>query len=330
MNLKHELRYIREIKDRDRKRPLITEDNISYRNWWKTERDKNWFTTFAESNIKGSSEKIRFYSVFGPRKALNECFDGKKVFYSGENLERVSRYRNLKTDEVAYRVWMKRYREYGDYALSEMNLSLGFAEKKDSNYIRFPLWITFLFSPDSTYEEIKDRINCINNRQVSTNREGTALIASHDQFGSREYIYNDLKDVVDIQCAGKWNHNTDLLRDKYGDGKIDYLFYKKFNICPENVDASGYVTEKLFDAFAAGTIPIYQGDGNNPEPKVINRNAVIFWNFESGNNEENIKLISKLDSDDDLYREFMMQPVFKEGAAEVVWSYFERLKNGLM
>ena len=139
-----------------------------------------------------------------------------------------------------------------------------------------------------------------------------------------------MKDVVDIQCAGKWNHNTDLLRDKYGDGKIDYLFYKKFNICPENVDASGYVTEKLFDAFAAGTIPIYQGDGNNPEPKVINRNAVIFWNFESGNNEKNIELISKLDLDDDFYRDFMMQPVFKEGAAEVVWSYFERLKAGLM
>ena len=72
MNLKHELRYIREIKDRDRKRPLITEDNISYRNWWKVEKEKNWFTTFIENNINGSSEKIRFYSVFGPRKALNE------------------------------------------------------------------------------------------------------------------------------------------------------------------------------------------------------------------------------------------------------------------
>jgi hypothetical protein len=86
-----------------------------------------------------------------------------------------------------------------------------------------------------------------------------------------------LKDIVDIQCAGKWDRNTDLLKDKYGDSKRDYLFHKKFNICPENVDASGYVTEKLFDAFAAGTIPIYLGDDNNPEPKVINRNEVIFF-----------------------------------------------------
>jgi hypothetical protein len=328
MNLKQELRYARESHERNIRHPIISSGSISYANWWKENPDEIWFTRFINHNCLACKENIRFYSVFGPRDIICEPFDGKKIFFSGENLEKIDTHGNI-VDPVALRLFQKRQRDYGDYLCDNVDLSLGFARKDEENYLRVPLWITN-FSPESSYDDIKKQINRINARQINVERTGAALIASHDQFGTREYIYNDLKDVVDIQCAGKWNHNTDLLRDKYGDGKIDYLFYKKFNICPENVDASGYVTEKLFDAFAAGTIPIYQGDGNNPEPKVINRNAVIFWNFESGNNEENIKLISKLDSDDDLYREFMMQPVFKEGAAEVVWSYFERLKNGLM
>ena len=42
--------------------------------------------------------------------------------------------------------------------------------------------------------------------------------------------------------------------------KIDFLSRYKFNVCFENSQADGYCTEKIVQAFAAGSIPIYWGD----------------------------------------------------------------------
>lgn len=45
--------------------------------------------------------------------------------------------------------------------------------------------------------------------------------------------------------------------------KIEILKNYRFTICYENMqDVKGYVTEKIFDCFAAGTVPIYWGASN--------------------------------------------------------------------
>ena len=44
-------------------------------------------------------------------------------------------------------------------------------------------------------------------------------------------------------------------------------------ICFENSKKDGYISEKLFDAFEAGTIPIYFGDDS--ATKLINTKAYI-------------------------------------------------------
>lgn len=41
--------------------------------------------------------------------------------------------------------------------------------------------------------------------------------------------------------------------------KFDFLAMSKFCLCFENSAMNGYVTERIFDAFAVGTIPIYLG-----------------------------------------------------------------------
>jgi hypothetical protein len=62
------------------------------------------------------------------------------------------------------------------------------------------------------------------------------------------------------------------------DDKIGTIKNYRFNICYENTkNTPGYITEKIFDCFAAGTIPIYWGASNVDEyiPKdcFIDRNA---------------------------------------------------------
>lgn len=45
--------------------------------------------------------------------------------------------------------------------------------------------------------------------------------------------------------------------------KVDTLANYRFSICYENIEGiEGYITEKIFDCFAAGTIPIYLGAPN--------------------------------------------------------------------
>lgn len=65
--------------------------------------------------------------------------------------------------------------------------------------------------------------------------------------------------------------------------KIGTIKNYRFNICYENTkDTPGYITEKIFDCFAAGTVPIYWGACNIeeyiPNDCFIDRNA--FSNLE--------------------------------------------------
>lgn len=46
-------------------------------------------------------------------------------------------------------------------------------------------------------------------------------------------------------------------------GKLETLRKYRFSICYENArDIPGYITEKIFDCFFAGTVPVYWGAGN--------------------------------------------------------------------
>jgi hypothetical protein len=58
-----------------------------------------------------------------------------------------------------------------------------------------------------------------------------------------------------------WKHRRALMSIYKGacDSKYEVLGQYKFSLCFENMSMRGYVTEKIFDCFYAGTIPIYLG-----------------------------------------------------------------------
>ncbi|WP_020005449.1 glycosyltransferase family 10 domain-containing protein, partial [Brachyspira innocens] len=99
--------------------------------------------------------------------------------------------------------------------------------------------------------------------------------------------------------------------------KIEYLKDFKFNICPENTISDGYITEKLFDAFKAGCIPIYNGD-ENIELDLVNKNALLFFKKDE-DNEELIKEIEKLHKDDKLFDSFQKQIKIYDSMVDYIW-----------
>ena len=58
---------------------------------------------------------------------------------------------------------------------------------------------------------------------------------------------------------------------------VDILKQYKFALVMENTNVDGYVSEKIADAFMAGTIPIYYG--THDIFKIFNRNAFVFYDI---------------------------------------------------
>ena len=297
--------------------------NISYINWWAGDPDTFWFSHFFRNTLKNRSAKIEMYSLFGSPGKLKRTGNSVKIFFTGENVEEFScssRY----SDIYSVKKEGRRHREYGDYGGKNVDLALGFGLKRAENYIRFPLWILYIIDPvlDKTaIQNNLDRINALHNDFHGT--KDAALFARHDKFGTRSEIYFALKDLIQIDCPSKYQHNTD---EDFITDKLTFLRNYKFNICPENVDSPGYVTEKLMEAFASGTIPIYLGSTGYLEPDVVNPEAVLVWNLD-GDNSQVIQKILRLQSDENYYREFCKIPKFVPGAADAIYDKMNELAD---
>lgn len=299
----------------------ISYKNISYVNWWCIDASSFWFSKLIE-NIDIGNVQIRFYSVFGPRKRVSEDFAGVKIFYSGENLEPFDV--NKKSNPYFVHMSKERISKYGDYCTQNVDLSLGFSMREDENYIRLPLWIIDNFEPTDTLLDVQNTINKFEKGLVYTNRiNGAVLMCSHDDGGTRKEIVDNLSEFMKVCLPGKFMHNTG---DVWVKNKIEYLKKYKFNICSENVDADGYVSEKLLDSLKAGCIPIYVGSLGAAEVKIFNQNRIIYWNIE-GDNTNNIKQIRNLLEDEKMYNEFVSQPLFCDGAAQYIFNLIGKTKK---
>ena len=259
----------------------------------------------------GDDKEYNIFFPYGDHRFIRVYPAKNKIFYTGEDVF----------------TWPS-YDGYQDYCLDFVDLALGFEYLDNEKYVRLPLWMNWNFEPKLDMNLIKSKIADINAAR-STCKYECVVINSHDMMNTRTPIYEKLKNVVQIKCAGKWNNNTDELQTVYGNNKLKYVHEFKFNICPENVNRYGYVTEKLFDSFIAGSIPIYYGSDNNPEEGVINKNAVLFWNPDS-DNEALAKEVIRLKTDENYYQKFMSQEkLYAKNAAEFIYSTFEKLVKKL-
>ena len=89
--------------------------------------------------------------------------------------------------------------------------------------------------------------------------------------------------------------------------KIKFLNSYKFSISMENSKGDGYFSEKIFDSFLAGTIPIYYGDYMIDE--YINPKSYILIKGEKDMLEK-IEYIKKIDNDINLYKSLLKEKVF--------------------
>ena len=280
-------------------------DGIKHYNWHTG--GKSWIGDFIKTRFSEKDwKKLSVVSVFGTPRTFWFNRKENKIFFTGENPDRYPNYKN--------------------HALPHVKLSLGFDYLNEPNYLRFPLWIQYLFQPNFDNSAIRQKAESINNYHPNKT-DFCALICKHGGDDNlRGRMFEEISNIAPVMCAGKYQHNDDRLWNEFNNSKFKYLSNFKFTICPENSNRTGYVTEKLFEAFASGTVPIYGGSDNQPEKGLINPNTIILWN-NGGDNSEAMDKIRELNQSADAYKKFVEQPRMTPQLIEYVCSRFDELEK---
>ena len=201
-------------------------------------------------------------------------YDCIRIFYTGE-------------------CWTPNFNEC-DYAIAFDRLSFG------DRYMRLPLYNFIHYK--KLYQSLKNRP--IFTKEELMQKKGFCNFVVSNCFASdtRSIFYDKLSQYKKVDSGGRYKNNV-------GGAVVDkFLFQQKykFSIAFENCSYRGYCTEKIMEAFAARTLPIYYGD-----PEVVKDfNPKAFINVhEYVSMEAAIERIKEIDANDDLYVSMMNESI---------------------
>ena len=129
-----------------------------------------------------------------------------------------------------------------------------------------------------------------------------AWVVSNGSGSARNLFFDKLSEYKTVDSGGGFRNNV----GGPVEDKLKFLENYKFSICFENSKTDGYISEKLSDAFEAGTIPIYYGDDTVQE--LVNTKSYIHVKDEN-EFDEKIELIKKIDQNDTLYEQMIREKI---------------------
>lgn len=208
------------------------------------------------------------FSCYGNEHLKYNCI---KIYYTGENLT-------------------------PDFNLCDYAIGFDYLTYED-RYIRYPLYLMYETYLDTFKKIINRKLN-----KVKYNKKFCNMVVSNKNFDLRNDFYKELSKYKKIDSGGKYLNNIGYrVKDK-----LQFQKKYKFSLAFENSSKNGYLTEKIFDAFAADTIPIYYGDPTVTE--LINPNTFILVKSKE-DFKKAIKLIEKIDQNDKLYEKYFKEDI---------------------
>lgn len=174
--------------------------------------------------LDSHSPQFLFYSVFGSEHIKYDCV---RIFYTGENI----------TPNFTI----------CDYAIGFDHLH--FLDR----YLRYPL---YLFYEADVQKAAKKHESITQNTLKSKSRFCNFVVSNGNADPYREQVFYALNAYKKVDSGGRYLNNIGApIRDKFA-----FQSECRFSLCFENSSTPGYLTEKLIQAAAAQTIPIYWGD----------------------------------------------------------------------
>lgn len=204
-----------------------------------------------------------------------------------------------------------------DFNLCDYGIGFEYLEYGD-RYYRFP---NYAFYPEETAKMADKHRNI---KEELARRDFCSFVYSNANAAPRRtQLFNTLSKYKRIDSGGRYLNN--MPDGKQVDDKLAFESGHKFSIACENASHPGYHTEKLIEAFAAGTVPIYWGD---PRVKEV-FNSKAFVNADDFNSDEELlEEIRRLDRNEKAYLEMLREPALL-GNPESGESYVAQCRDGL-
>ena len=218
--------------------------------------------------VESDNPDFIFYSVFGYEHMKYDCV---RIFFTGENIQ------------PDFNIC--------DYAIGFSNIEYG------DRYLRCPLY--YFYTKD--YERACNK-PILTEDELQGKKFCNFVYSNSSAYPEREQIFRILSEYKRVDSGGKFLNNIGgPISDKY-----EFQRNYKFSIAFENACTAGYTTEKILQAFAAGTVPIYYGNPNIAEE--FNEKAFINCH-KYGSFAEVRDLVEKIDKDDRLFLQYRNQPM---------------------
>lgn len=222
-----------------------------------------------------------FYSVFGEKHwaVPDRCV---KLFFTGENL-------------------------MPDFNACDFAMGFDYLDFED-RYLRVPLYL--LYGRD-LLERMETKHQIPAEWELATEKPGfCSFVVSNPRNAARNAAFEALSQYKRVDSGGRcFNNVGGPVSDK-----LSFESTHKFSLCYENGVHNGYTTEKLVQAFAARTVPIYMGDPL--VTRVFNPDAFInvadYDSFDSV-----IRRVKELDSNDEQYMKMLGVPALQPWAPSI-------------
>lgn len=210
-----------------------------------------------------------FFSCFGLEHTL---FDGVKIFYTGEDVSPDF--------------------NFCDYAIGFDEIQFG------DRYLRFPI-----FTHRRGFAEAMVKHH-VTDADIAQKDKFCNFVYSNKKANPiRGQFFEMLSQYKRVDSGGGYLNNVGgPVRDK-----LAFQSRYKFSIAFENDKSEGYTTEKITDAFAAKTVPIYWGNPHVAQD--FNAKAFINCN-DFATFEDVIERVKEIDEDDALFRAMLEEPIF--------------------
>lgn len=186
---------------------------------------------------------------------------------------------------------------------NECDYAIGFDRFSfNDRYIRIPLYQLFQYK--KFYEMLKHRPLFTMDDLKKKTEFCNYVVSNSFVKDLRTEIFLKLCEYKKVNSGGRYLNNIGgAVKDKYA-----FQLKHKFSIAFENCSYDGYSTEKIVEAFAANTIPIYWGDPNIG----IDFNNNSFINCHQYNSlDEVVERVKEIDNNDELYLKMMNEPILK-------------------
>jgi hypothetical protein len=145
-------------------------------------------------------------------------------------------------------------------------------------------------------------------RVLPEQKKFCAFVVSNTTGTVRNLFMELLSKYRKVDCAGNYKNNINKNAPRDTNEYMQFLSEYKFNICFEHSNTTNYITEKLFNAYLGGGIPIYWGTSQVLE--WFNPRAFLYL---PDNSEKSMEIlinkIIQLDQNPEMYKAMQSEPL---------------------